>query len=516
MPPQVKARPSRRSARASTRDSPPASVASRRTSRQQGLYEVTESPSLRRISGTHPMHDGSYGTNTFEGLDAMELRGKRRLKKTADGQPYVNEEEDDAGLDDLVQSELQKRDGEDKDEPGGRRRRQRQAFKATIDDAARKIGSPGALLAEGELEFGFDGNQNQLPNPKELKKQLYGKENRANGEASPSASLDPERSDLFDGDFDDDTSDMRRQDRVAGRAAVQDSPSPGAFTIHNNLRAQKPRRNIGPLGPLREPLNPNQLPYSGDLWSKAAMGLHELKKATLPNLNLTPFSRRRGPSEPPTSLASKYGIPAGRASSVPLSERSFNYESILERNARIRTPGRTPRQPSPVDELAEEDVDLNSTPGRRQPQTRRPASSLQVQETYSPQPPRITDVLEHQERPHRPMTQRLEPRSFPDVELPRSEGLRRRARPSFSPQSQHRSRDDEPVSRFAALKNNWQDLLKSGLVFVAILLATLVGLGLLSRLTGHVVDPQSDEYTPDGPYQSYSTYCQVLGGCDQD
>ncbi|KAI0132446.1 hypothetical protein BJ170DRAFT_730538 [Xylariales sp. AK1849] len=98
---------------------------------------------------------------------------------------------------------------------------------------------------------------------------------------------------------------------------------------------------MGPLGRVRPAFPPNIQPFQDDLWNLAnEKGVRNLYKTGLQNPHNTPYSRRRHPSEPPSSLASKYGMAGGRASSIPLSDtsRSFIQESDIYHGANIHTP----------------------------------------------------------------------------------------------------------------------------------------------------------------------------------
>lgn len=119
----------------------------------------------------------------------------------------------------------------------------------------------------------------------------------------------------------------------------------------------------GPLGIVRPPLNPTSLPNGAIRWDKPDQkGSRTLHKAQVPNPIVTSHNRFQHPSEPPTSLASKYGIPTGRATSEPVSpprpdsSRSFIQENVLYGDAILRSPVpnlmpsviHLPASPSPI------------------------------------------------------------------------------------------------------------------------------------------------------------------------
>lgn len=117
----------------------------------------------------------------------------------------------------------------------------------------------------------------------------------------------------------------------------------------------------GPLGIVRPPLNPTSLPNGATRWDKSDQkGTRTLYKAQIPNPTMTNHSRFQHPSEPPASLASKYGIPAGRAISEPVSpprpdsSRSFTQENVLYADAILQ---------SPVSSLMPSVIHLPASPG---------------------------------------------------------------------------------------------------------------------------------------------------------
>lgn len=119
----------------------------------------------------------------------------------------------------------------------------------------------------------------------------------------------------------------------------------------------------GPLGIVRPPLNPTSLPNGATRWDKPdPKGTRTLYKAQIPNPVMTSQNRFQHPSEPPASLASKYGIPTGRATSEPISpqrpdsSRSFTLENVLYGDAILQSPVSNlmppvihlPASPSPI------------------------------------------------------------------------------------------------------------------------------------------------------------------------
>ncbi|KAK8010804.1 spindle pole body-associated protein sad1 [Apiospora arundinis] len=117
----------------------------------------------------------------------------------------------------------------------------------------------------------------------------------------------------------------------------------------------------GPLGNVRPPLDPSRPPHlSGNkiFYPGQAADRNSSNTTYLEPGNST-YNGSRPPSEPPSSLRSKYGIPTGRASSEPYSpgrpgtSRSFVQESDLYVDASVHTPApisgtRKPVQPSPL------------------------------------------------------------------------------------------------------------------------------------------------------------------------
>ncbi|KAI1875093.1 uncharacterized protein JN550_002522 [Neoarthrinium moseri] len=94
---------------------------------------------------------------------------------------------------------------------------------------------------------------------------------------------------------------------------------------------------IGPLGRTRPPLPPNYQPHQGDVWNLTDQeARRKLVRGGLPNPYETPYASRRHPSEPPSTLASKYGMAGGYAS--VLSNRTFSLEDDLFDSADVRTP----------------------------------------------------------------------------------------------------------------------------------------------------------------------------------
>lgn len=146
---------------------------------------------------------------------------------------------------------------------------------------------------------------------------------------------------------------------------------------------QEPVR--GPLGLVRPPLDPSRPPHlSGNRNNYTGQTAdRNFSSTTFLDSGSTTYNGLRPPSEPPSSLRSKYGIPTGRASSEPYSpgrpdtSRSFIQESDLYGDASVHTPvpssgARKPFQPSPLGVSSE-------TAGNAEPPSASSLNKLQKQ-----------------------------------------------------------------------------------------------------------------------------------------
>ncbi|KAK8119433.1 uncharacterized protein PG998_004059 [Apiospora kogelbergensis] len=111
----------------------------------------------------------------------------------------------------------------------------------------------------------------------------------------------------------------------------------------------------GPRGNVRPPMDPSRPPHlSGNRNNHLGQAADRNSSNTAYNGSGNTYNGLRPPSEPPSSLRSKYGIPTGRASSEPYSpgrpgtSRSFTQESDLYGDASIHTPAPIPGPKRPI------------------------------------------------------------------------------------------------------------------------------------------------------------------------
>lgn len=180
---------------------------------------------------------------------------------------------------------------------------------------------------------------------------------------------------------------------------------------------QEPVR--GPLGLVRPPLDPSRPPhlssnsnnYTGQTTDR------NFSSTTFLDPGSTTYNGLRPPSEPPSSLRSKYGIPTGRASSEPYSpgrpdtSRSFIQESDLYGDASVHTPApisgtRKPFQSSPLGVSSE-------TAGNAEPLSVKSMNSLTKSQKQSSSQAGQSKPLASQSNPLAPQSNPLAPQSNP-------------------------------------------------------------------------------------------------------
>ncbi|KAK7958433.1 hypothetical protein PG988_013281 [Apiospora saccharicola] len=179
--------------------------------------------------------------------------------------------------------------------------------------------------------------------------------------------------DMADADFGPDSAD----------AAEHDDYDDDGENYGRRTNGQEPVR--GPLGLVRPPLDPSRPPHlSGNRNNYTGQTTdRNFSSTTFLDPGSTTYNGLRPPSEPPSSLRSKYGIPTGRASSEPYSpgrpdtSRSFAQESNIYGDASVHTPvpisgTRKPIQPSPLGVSSE-------TAGNAEPPSKSSLTKLQKQ-----------------------------------------------------------------------------------------------------------------------------------------
>ncbi|KAK7927280.1 spindle pole body-associated protein sad1 [Apiospora marii] len=214
---------------------------------------------------------------------------------------------------------------------------------------------------------------------------------------------------------------------------------------------QEPVR--GPLGLVRPPLDPSRPPHlSGNRNNYTGQTTdRNFSSTTFLDPGSTTYNGLRPPSEPPSSLRSKYGIPTGRASSEPYSpgrpdtSRSFIQESDLYGDASVHTPApisgtRKPFQPSPLGVSSE-------TAGNAEPPSVKGVSSLM-------KPQKQPSSQAGQLKPPAPQAKPPAPQAKPPA--PQAKPSAPQAKPS-APQAKPPAAQSKPPAAQAKPNSAWNN-----------------------------------------------------------